>query len=150
MSELFLAKVKIFRRNEASGGEIRVEISIREQIPVEWEIFSYKWHSFLPSSLCNIQQGWFSFKFYGKSEEKGDGTVASQWIFSFDLFESPQRGIIMGGNSHLTHKLLLFCCQGFPLESHKEDLPDQKRKRVEAIRQQTPSLSILSCPLQRR
>ena len=33
-----------------------------------------------------VKRGGFSFKFCGKSEGKGDtGTVASQWIFSFEF-----------------------------------------------------------------
>ena len=61
----------------------------------------------------------FSFNFCGKSEGKGDRTLASQWIFSFWSLLKIRRGIILGSFSlDLTHKLSLL------LKSHKDDFPD--------------------------
>ena len=61
----------------------------------------------------------FSFNFCGKSEGKGDRTLASRWIFSFWSLLKILRGIILGSFSlDLTHKLSLL------LKSHKDDFPD--------------------------
>ena len=61
----------------------------------------------------------FSFNFCGKSEGKGDRTLASRWIFSFWSLLKIRRGIILGSFSlDLTHKLSLL------LKSHKDDFPD--------------------------
>ena len=78
-----------------------------------------------PGWKAKSSKGGFSFKFRGKSEGNGAGLWPRNG-FSVLISLKIQRGNILGGTSHLTHKLLLFFCQDVPFQSHNEDFPHPK------------------------
>ena len=135
-------------RNEASGGEIWVKSQLQwneKYLATDGTVFRLRHCAAWLKG--KVQQRGFQFQISWKIWGKWGRTVASQWIFSFDFFENPERKYTWWHFS-LDSQVVIVLLSRCSFSISQRRFPTSESLRIEAIRQTPPSLKILLSSLQ--